>query len=92
MLAVEQGSGQIWLYDEFLCHIEYDISEALSFIDGHQVQRIFLRLLEEGCAPLLDAYDLTLVIADGSRCAIPRPLQRMGLARIECYVESRPSS
>jgi hypothetical protein len=88
MLPVEKAQGQIWLYDQFLCNVDYDIGEPLKNTDGTQVQRITLNLLDEESAPLLDAYDLTLIIADGSRCAIPRPLQHVGLGQLECYVES----
>jgi hypothetical protein len=45
---------------------------------------------EEHCAMLLDAYNLTLVLANGQRCPIPRPLQHLGFNWIECYVESSP--
>jgi hypothetical protein len=88
MLPVEKAKGQIWLHDKFLCDVEYDISEPLKMTDHPPVQRITFTLDDEHCAPLLDTYDLTLVLADGRRCAIPRPLQRVGLGSLECYVES----
>jgi hypothetical protein len=88
MLPVEQDRGQIWQDGRFLCDIDYDIDAPLTSANGHQIQRITFTVAEEDCAPLLDAYDLTLVIADGSRCEIPRPLQQVGLGRLECYVES----
>jgi hypothetical protein len=90
MLPVEKATGQIWLREQFLCDVEYDISEPLSVGANLQVQRIILVVPEEHCAVLLDSYELTLVIADGQRCHIPRPLQHLGLNRLECYVESSP--
>ncbi|MCC6457295.1 MAG: hypothetical protein IT328_20240 [Caldilineaceae bacterium] len=88
MLPVEQGSGQIWQDEQFLCDIDYDIDEPLVSANGHKIQRVTFTVAEADCAQLLDAYGLTLVIADGRRCAIPRPLQLAGLDRLECYVES----
>jgi hypothetical protein len=90
MLPVEKAKGQIWLHDKFLCDVEYDISKPLKRTDGPQVQRVTLVVPEEHCAVLLDSYDLTLVLADGQRFRIPRPLQHLGSNRIECYVESSP--
>jgi hypothetical protein len=87
MLPVEKAKGQIWLHDKFLCDIEYDISEPLKHTDGLQVQRVAFTLDDAHCVTLLDAYELTLVLADGRRFSIPRPLQRVGLGCLECYVE-----
>jgi hypothetical protein len=88
MLPIGRGNGQIWLDDRFLCDVEYAINKPLKSRD-HQVQRIIFTLEEEDCAPLLDAYGLALILADGSRHAIPRPLQQAGVGRLECYVESQ---
>lgn len=90
MLSIEKGNGQIWLHDRFLCDVEYSISEPLRRTDGPEVQRITFILEEKDCAPLLNAYGLTLLLADGSRQQIPRPLQLIGLGTLECYVESEP--
>lgn len=90
MLPVEQGIGQIWLDDRFLCDAEYAISQPLKSHNHHQAQRIILTVDEKECAPLLNAYGLTLVLANGSRQAIPRPFQHAGAGRLECYVESLP--
>ncbi len=88
MLTVEKAKGQIWLREQLLCDVEYEISEPLKRTAGPQVQRITLVVSEEHCASLLDAYELTLVMADGQRCHIPRPIQHLGSNCIECYVES----
>ncbi len=88
MLPVEKAKGQIWLREQLLCDIEYEISEPMSVGVKPHVQRITLVVAEEHCAMLLDAYDLTLVMADGQRCHIPRPIQHLGSNCIECYVES----
>jgi len=88
MLPVEKAKGQIFLHDKFLCDVEYDISEPLKSTGGPQIQHITLTVEDEHCAPLLAAYGLTLVVADGECFAIPRPIMRQ--ARLECYVESQP--
>jgi len=88
MLPVENGKGKIWRGDQFLCDVEYDIGEPLENTDGAQVQRILFNLPDEKSASLLDAYDLTLVSASGSRYAIPRPIQHADRSYLECYVES----
>jgi hypothetical protein len=87
MLPVEQGKGQVWRRDQFLCNVEYSISARLDLTDGLPLQRITLVLANKNCQPLLDAYDLTLVLADGSRCAIPRPLRSSDKEHLECYLE-----
>ena len=88
MLSVEKEKGQIWLREQLLCDVEYEISEPLNASANPHVQRITLVMAEEDCAALLDAYDLTLVMANGQSCHIPRPLQHLGSNCIECYVES----
>jgi len=88
MLPVEKAEGQIWLRDQHLCDVEYEISEPMSASAMPHVQRVILVVPEEHCAVLLDSYELILVMADGQRCHIPRPLQHLGLNCIECYVES----
>jgi len=88
MLPIGKEKGYIWLRDQFLCDVDYDIGEPLSFESGPQVQRIILAVPEEHCALLLDSYELELVLADGQRCPIPRPIQHLGSNKLECYVES----
>jgi hypothetical protein len=88
MLPIEKGRGQIWHRDQLLCDVDYEIDDPQHFSDGFPVQRITFTLPAEDCAQLLDAYDLSLVIADGRRYAIPRPIQRVSIGQMECYVES----
>ena len=90
MLPVEKATGQLWLRAEFLCDVEYDISQPLNSTGSSQVQRVTLTLEDEHCDKLIDAYELILILGDGRRCSIPRPLQKMGLGGLECYVESLP--
>ena len=87
MLPVGSGSGQIWLKDEFLCNVEYKVDEARELAKRVRVQRIVLDVPEKHCEELLDAYELALVLADGQRWRIPRPLQHVGLGAVESYVE-----
>src|SRR5687768_8410810 len=75
MLPMSQRTEQMWLREEFLCEVEYNIGEPLKFAYNPQVQRIDLVVLEVHCAAQLDMYDLTLMLADGQRYHIPRPLQ-----------------
>ena len=91
MLLVEKAKGQIWLGEQCLCDVEYEVSKTMKYTGNHEVQRIILILEDEHCTTLLDAYELTLVLTDGRRCKIPRPLQHVGLGDLECYVESLPS-
>jgi len=89
MLPVEQGTGQIWLREQFLCNVEYSIGEPMRRTGTLRAQRVLLSLEDEHCDMRIDAYGLTLVTADGSRYAIPRSPHRIGLGRLEFYVESR---
>jgi hypothetical protein len=91
MLPIEKAKGQIWLDDQFLCDVEYDIGTPISVSGKLQVQRIVFTLLEEHCTALLKALGLTLVLADGQRHDIPRPFQRLGEGSLECYFESLSS-
>ena len=90
MLPVEKAKGQIWLHDKFLCDVEYEIDQPLKRTSGPQVQRVSFTVEDEHCTVLLDAYELTLILGDGRRCSIPRPIQKIGLGCLECYVESPP--
>jgi hypothetical protein len=87
MLPVEKGKGQLFIGGKFLCDVAYDISAPLHVDGNPRVQRILLDVPDEHCATLLNAYNLTLVLADGRRLHIPRPLQLVGLNGVECYVE-----
>jgi hypothetical protein len=88
MLPVEKTKAQIWRGDQFLCDVEYDIGKPVTVNGKLHIQRVVFTLLQEHCAALLKAYDLMLVLADGRRYLIPRPLQRVELACLDCYVES----
>ena len=88
MLPVEKTKGQLWLHDRFLCDGEYDISSPLQRTGDAQVQRVTLTLEDEHCDLFIDAYELILILGDGRRCSIPRPIQKVGLGCLECYVES----
>jgi hypothetical protein len=87
LLPAEQNKGAIWRDGRLLCDVEYSISELLQLTDGNPIQRVTLTLSEEDCASLLDAYDLTLVLANGTRRAIPRPLRSSDKEYLECYLE-----
>jgi hypothetical protein len=89
MLPVEQGKGQIWLREQFLCDVEYVIDEPMRRTGTLRVQRILFTLEDAHCATLLNAYGLILVTEDKGCYPIPLPLQQTGLGRLECYVESR---
>ena len=90
MLPVEKAKGKIFLQDKFLCDVEYHVSEPLKQNDELQVQHVTLTVEDEHCVPLLAAYDLVLVVADGRRFSLPRPIQRQD--RLECYVQSPQQS
>ena len=87
MLPVEKGKGQVFVGQQFLCDVGYDINAPLHVDGDPQVQRIVLDVPDEHCATLLNAYNLTLVLADWQSLHIPRPLQLIGLNGVECYVE-----
>jgi hypothetical protein len=88
MLPVEKAKGQVFLGQQFLCDVDYDISEPMKASRNSNVQRIVLDVPDEHCAMLLDAYNLFLVLADGQRHRIPRPLLNSTLNHLECYVET----
>lgn len=89
MLPVGQGQGKIWLHAQFLCDTKYVVSEPIRRTGALRVQRVLLTVEDKHCDTLLDSYQLTLVLADGTHHHIPRPIRNMGLGGLEVYVESR---
>ena len=85
MLPIGTGQGELWKGDTILCKVDYDISESLSFVTG--TQHIQLTVHDYDCEKLLNVAGLTLVLADGSRHRLPRPINLVnGDGRLECFL------
>jgi hypothetical protein len=89
MLPVGKGQGQLWKGDTLLCDVDYDISESLPFITAVETQHIKMIVHDYDCEQLLNVAGLILVLADGSRHRLPRPLDvTKGDGRLECFLNA----
>jgi hypothetical protein len=89
MLPIGKGQGEVWKEDKFICHCDYDISAPLPFASAAGTQRIRMEVHDYDCEELLDVPGLTLVLADGSRHRLPRPLNFVtGDGYLECYLST----
>jgi len=87
MLPVSRGRGELWNGDTFLCEVEYDISPLLPFITSANVQRVEIVVRNSSCEGLLNIAGLTLVLADGSRHRLPKPIDLVhGDGHVECFL------
>jgi hypothetical protein len=89
MLPVGHGQGQLWKGDEFLCDVDYEISEPLTFVSVAGTQHVKMLVHNYECEDLLHVAGLTLVLADGSRHRLPRPIDVVqGDGRLECFLNT----
>jgi hypothetical protein len=87
MLLIGRGHGELWNRDKFLCEVEYDISPPLPFFSTAIVQHIEMIVRNNACEDLLHIAGMTLVLADGSRHRLPKPLDhRHGDGHLECFL------
>jgi hypothetical protein len=87
MLPIGSGQGELWKGDTFLCAVDYDISPSLAFVAD--TQHIKLVVHDYDCEQLLNIAGLTLVLADGSRHRLPRPINLVsGDGRLECFLSA----
>jgi hypothetical protein len=84
MLPIGSGQGELWKGDTLLCKVDYDISPPLPF--ATETQHVKLVVHDYDCEQLLAVAGLTLVLADGSRHRLPKPLDLVsGDGRLECF-------
>lgn len=89
MLPIGRGRGELWNGNQFLCKVDYDISPPLPFVTGGGTQRIQMEVHDYECEQLLNMAGITLVLADGSRQRLPRPLNFIsGDGYLECYLST----
>ena len=89
MLPIGQGRGELWNGSKFLCTVDYDISPPLSFIAGGNVQRVEMTVRDNACEDLVRIAGLTLILADGSRHRLPKPIDLVhGDGHVECFLTS----
>jgi hypothetical protein len=89
MLPIGSGQGELWDGNTFLCAVDYDISPSLSFVTAAGTQHIKLVVHDYDCEKLLTVAGLTLVLADGSRHRLPRPINLVnGDGRLECFLSA----
>jgi hypothetical protein len=87
MLPIGSGQGELWNGSTFLCAVDYDISEPLSFVTG--TQHVKLVVHDYDCEKLLNVAGFTLVLADGSRHRLPRPINLVnGDGHLECFLSA----
>jgi hypothetical protein len=87
MLPIGRGRGELWNGSKFLCEVEYDISPLLPFISDAKLQRVEMIVRNNACEDLVRIPGITLVLADGSRHRLPKPVDhRHGDGHLECYL------
>jgi hypothetical protein len=87
MLPIGKGQGELWKANTFLCKVDYDISPPLTFVTG--AQHVKLVVHDYDCEMLLDVPGLTLILADGSRHRLPRPIDLVsGDGHLECFLNA----
>ena len=87
MLPIGRGRGELWDGSKFLCQVEYNISPPLSFLSDAHTQHVELIVRNNACEDLLHIAGLTLVLADGSRHRLPKPLDhKPGDGHLECFL------
>ncbi|MCC6457294.1 MAG: hypothetical protein IT328_20235 [Caldilineaceae bacterium] len=87
MLPIGRGQGELWNGNRFLCAVDYDISPSLAFVTD--TQHVKLAVHDYDCEQLLNIAGLTLVLADGSRHRLPRPINFIkDDGRLECFVSA----
>ena len=89
MLPIGSGQGELWKGDTFLCKVDYDISPTLPFVIEADTQHIKLVVHDYDCEMLLTVAGLTLILADGSRHRLPKPVNlKSGDGRLECFLSA----
>ncbi len=86
MLPIGRGQGSLWNGDRHLCKVDYDISPPLEFITIADAQRVHLVVHDYECTLLLNIAGLTLVLANGTRHRLPRPLKLSKTGHMECFL------
>jgi hypothetical protein len=87
MLPIGRGHGELWNGSKFLCEVEYDISPPLPFVSAANMQHIEMIVRNNACEDLLHIAGITLILADGSRHRLPKPLDhRHGDGHLECFL------
>lgn len=87
MLPIGKGQGELWKGNTLLCKVDYDISPPLPFASSTDTQHVALVVHDYECEDLLNIAGLTLILADGSRHRLPRPLDVVqGDRRLECFL------
>ncbi len=89
MLPIGRGQGELWNGDTFLCKVDYDISPPLTFVTAAGTQHINMIVHDYDCEMMLDAAGMTLILADGSRHRLPRPINFInGDRKLECFMDT----
>lgn len=89
MLPVGKGQGELWKGTTFLCKVDYEISEPLSYISAAGTQHVKMVVHDYECEKLLHVAGLTLILADGSRHRLPRPIDViMDDGNLECFLNT----
>lgn len=87
MLPIGKGQGELWKGDTFLCEVDYEISEPLSYVTAADAQHVTMTVHDYACEDLLHIAGLTLILTDGSRHRLPRPIDIVrGDGRLECFL------
>ena len=89
MLPIGSGQGELWKGDTFLCVVDYDISPELIYVTEFGTQHVKMKVYDYDCEMLLTVAGLTLVLADGSRHRLPKPINfKNGDGRLECFLSA----
>ena len=89
MLPVGRGQGELWKGDTLLCKVDYDISQPLTYLSVADTQHIKLVVHDFDCEQLINVAGLMLVLADGSRHRLPKPINLVsGDGHLECFLSA----
>ena len=89
MLPIGKGPGELWKGGSLLCKVEYEISEPLTIANMEGTQHVKMLVKDYDCETLLTVAGLTLILADGSRQRLPRPINLVnGDGQLECFISA----
>jgi hypothetical protein len=86
MASSENGRGQLFQHDSYLCDLLYEINYPLGFVNIFRVLQI--RFFVENYDPttLIASPDLMLIAADGTKYHLAAPLTMQEEGALQCTI------
>lgn len=86
MPPTEQGIGQLFHSECYLCDVLYSVDYPLSFANVFSVMHLTLTVKEYDASSLLALSNLVLLTADGTKHPLPQSLELQNDGQIHCTV------